>query len=89
MRLWHATRALEAVLADGWVRPMRMDRVYTFDTREAAEAYAAEFRYEGVVEVETDRGGMVGFWTPSYANGANVLCFRTPLRVVVTPPESV
>lgn len=87
MRLWHATRALEAVLADGWVRPTRMDKVYTFSTREAAETYAAEFGYEAVVEVVGDKDYLVGRWTPSYASGADVLCFRCPLRVV--PPESV
>ena len=54
MQLWHATRALDAVVADGWVRPMRMEFVYAFTTREAAERYASEFGYEGIVEIDLD-----------------------------------
>lgn len=88
MKLWHATRALKAVLADGWVRPMRMSRVYAFSTREAAEAYTAEFGYEAIVEVEADPSLFVGKWKPTYASGAEVHCFRGPLRLVAKSPES-
>lgn len=84
MKLWHATRALEAVLADGWVRPMRMPYAYAFTTKEAAELYAAEFGYDAVLEVEVEDGvgNIVGRWSPSYANGADVVCLRGPAKVV-------
>lgn len=84
MRLWHATRALDALLADGWLRPMRMPFAYAFSTKEAAEQYAAEFRYDAVVEVEVEQGKglVVGRWSPSYANGADVVCLRGPAKVV-------
>lgn len=82
LRLYHATRALEAVLADGWVRPMRMPNVYAFTTREAAESYAAEFGYDAVVEIEVDSGTVVARWRPSYAAGGTVVMIRGAARVV-------
>lgn len=82
MRGWHATRDLEAVLADGFVRPMRMPFVYVFDAQDAAEKYAAEFGYDAVVEVEVVPGSIVGRWKPSYAHGASVLRVGEPARVI-------
>lgn len=82
MRLWHATRDLAAVLADGWVRPMRMPHVYTFSTRAAAEHYAAEFGYEGIVEVEVEARAIARRWAPAYASGAEVVMLRGPVRVI-------
>jgi hypothetical protein len=82
MRLWHATRALDAVMADGWVRPMRMAYVYAFTTREAAQKYAADFGYDAVVEVESGSAAVRGRWSPAYAGGADVVCLRDPVRVV-------
>ena len=88
MRLWHATRHLDAVLADGWVRPMRMPHVYTFSSEEAAKKYATEFGYEAVVEVEIELGAglIAGRWSPSYASGADVVMLRGPAHVVGCAP---
>ena len=84
MRAFHATKALDAILTDGWVRPMRMAHTYAFTERVAAEKYAVEFGYEGVVEVEVDPAAVVGRWKPSYANGAVVLKCVGALRTVRT-----
>ena len=85
MRLWHATRDLTAVLKDGWVRPMRLEYVYAFTTKEAADRYATDFDYEAVVEVAlvAGEGCVRGRWTPTYANGADVVCIRGRVKVVV------
>lgn len=84
MRLWHATRDLTAVLKDGWVRPMRLEYVYAFTTKEAADVYAAEFDYEAVVEVEliAEEGSIRGRWSPTYASGADVVCISGRVKVV-------
>lgn len=82
MRLWHATRDLEAVLSEGVVRATRLPDVYAFDDEEAARAYALEFGYAAVVEVEAEGAQVVRRWAPSYAQGARVVRLRGPLRVV-------
>lgn len=82
MRAFHATRALAAVMEDGWVRPMRMGHVYAFSTRESAEAYAQEFGYDAIVEVEIEATLIVARWRPSYAHGAIVYKILGPVAVV-------
>jgi hypothetical protein len=83
MQLWHATRNLETLLADGWVRPFRLPHVYAFTSREAAVHYKHEFGYKAVVELVYNGEPILDRWSPSYANGASVVRLQGPIRVNV------
>jgi hypothetical protein len=73
MRAYHATRAFEAIKADGIVKPMRLKSVYLFgDLMECIE-YAIKFKYDWIVIAEYDPSHVASIWKPSYAKQGGVI----------------
>lgn len=78
---FHATRAVDEVLADGFVRPMRMAHVYAFSVAEAARTYAREFGYDAVVTILVKPSSVRSRWKPAYCFDGSVLKIDGPCQV--------
>jgi len=77
---YHATKNLEVIKADGWVRPFEKRCVHLFRSLADAVYFRREFLYDEVVCVSYDTRDVARIYRASYAKEGGVVRLKEERR---------